>query len=258
MVGQLEQLCELDRRFGATIFDDGILGRTMTRMKVHDASNLYHLGSATPELAEEDVDRAAVVKKDFGRALLRLISVFFENRYELYEKRVEFLKIFFSFLENDPVALKRHETEFKHHFLRLQTFFMQFPKVAPRVGEFRYFRSELKKLAESLLNFRFDQVEIVFANAESVQVGGHEHANVATLQETDSCESPPRKLARVGAESATNTPGDEGSVSMMAITPGDEGAVPMTALQASSTLLKERQMQERRLTSPDDPEVIEY
>jgi hypothetical protein len=219
-VDYMEHLCLLDRRFGVAVFDDGILSSTISRVKAHDASGLYELEDAKERAAkgegatpaQEVVDPTAVAQKDFGRALLRLVNLFFENRYELYEKRVDFLKILFSFLEKDYGVLKRHKTEFIHHFLRLQTemesFFKQFPKFPPRVGDFGYYRHELKELATKLKRFRDDQVDVVFAAAGAAESEGPDRAKVATSHDSESPSSPPRKFARVVAESATSCSND--------------------------------------------------
>jgi hypothetical protein len=252
-VAYMEHLCLLDRRFAEAVFADGIISSTISHLKSPDASNLYYLGGrkkrveigsgATP--AQEDAGPTAVAQKDFGRALLRLVNLFFENRYELYEKRVDFLKNLFSFFEKDSAVLNRYKTEFMHHFLRLQTemesFFKQFPKVPPRVGDFGFYRHELKKLSKELWTYRNGKVAVVFASAESSVTAGPELANVATSLDSDAPSSPPPKRARLIAESATNTPGasnipgDGGAVPMTASTLGDEEAVPMTALQPLSS-----------------------
>jgi hypothetical protein len=164
----LHQYCFKDELFGVALFDDPVLASAVRKLKGTDASNLYNVDVHLDEEMERALNPQDAIRNDYGKALLRMVSLAFRDRLELFQSKLSFLKVILDFIKGDDELFALHQTELMRLLLRLhdevEAFSLQLPTVPPKVGNFGYHSETLEDIAHDLDEFMFGKVDEAIEN----------------------------------------------------------------------------------------------
>lgn len=170
-VDRLNALSYHDQMFAISVHDDdGVLANAVIALKEGNAHDKYpdslrSIESGTSSTGEEvgdrivvseGVRRMAAVTRMYDTAVLKMVSLAYDNRLDLIHRRMCLLKRLLEDLIKDDEALRSHAVELVIQFLRARddtlAFLSQLPEqVFPRRGNFGHQRAFLRSINDETM-----------------------------------------------------------------------------------------------------------